>query len=123
MHVSGRLNLSGDALAETPCAPLSPVGRLCGAVLAKRSTSRQIEAGLGATVAGVSLNGNQKSLAEACAAGSMAGGSAIQPLNQGKAVRKSRSGVTPQVCALTGVQRSGAGEGAAKSAYLQSIGA
>jgi hypothetical protein len=59
-------------LAEMLRAHLSPVGRLCGAKLTKRSTS---EVGLGTTVVGVSLIGKPGIFSPAvlCAARNMAG--------------------------------------------------
>jgi len=68
----------GDALAEMPCAHLSPVGRLCGARLTKRSTSRV--SGLVPPSSLFSLNGKTYNLSlPLCAVRSMVGRSPASP--------------------------------------------
>jgi hypothetical protein len=76
--------VSEAALAETLRAHLSPVERICGAKLAKRSTScREIAAVPGATVVSASPNGKLQSPAAGVCGGKHGGESAIQPLKSG----------------------------------------
>jgi hypothetical protein len=100
-----------------PCAHLPPFGRLCGAKLTKRSTSQVFEFGLGATVvADQSETGNQKSLTGFVRGEKHGWRIASQTLKQGKSAASTRQ------CAFIGL-RADVDEGAAKSAYLQSISA